>query len=40
MTTWEDFKMSDEEYEEMMIKVKDQEQKKKLADALKSDKEK
>jgi len=32
--------MSDEEYEEMMIKVKDQEQKKKLADALKSDKEK
>ncbi len=31
--------MSDEDYELMMIKVKDQEQKKKLAEALKSDKE-
>lgn len=32
-----DYKMSDSEYELMMSKIKDQEQKKKLAEALKSD---
>ena len=36
----EDIKMSDEEYEEMMVGIKDQEQKKKLAEVLKSDTEK
>lgn len=35
-----DCKMSEEEYELMMTVIKDQEQKKKLAEALKSDKEK
>ena len=35
-----DYKMNDEEYEKMMNEVKDREQKKKLAEALKSDKEK
>ncbi len=35
-----DYKMSDSEYESMMSKIKDQEQKKKLAEALKSDQEK
>lgn len=35
-----DCKMSDEEYEWMMSKIKDDEQKKKLAEALKSGKEK
>lgn len=35
-----DCKMSDDEYEQMMNKIKDLEQKKKLAEALKSGKEK
>ncbi len=35
-----EYKMSDRDYESMMNKIKDMEQKKKLADALKSDEEK